>query len=376
MTLYATTATTRLDHIRANLEAIRARVGERRVLLAVKANAYGHGAVAVSRLVEETGCADWLGVATVPEALELRDAGVRLPLLKFSQALTDAEITACVEREVDLTVVDAATIDAVADAARRLGRTASVHLKVDTGMGRIGCPPADAPALARRGDARGLRMRGIFSHLPVSDTEAGRAFTEAQVAVFRATVDEVSAARGPIELVHLANSGAVLLHPDAWFSMVRPGVMAYGSYPDPTTGRTVPLLPGLEWRTVVAFVKRVAAGDAVGYGRTWIAPTDRWIATLPVGYGDGYSRLLSNRGRVLIGGLEYPLAGRVCMDQCMVDLGPADADPPVAVGEDVVLLGRVGEREVSAADLAAVMGTIPYEVTCLVGSRVTRSYVG
>lgn len=375
--MYATTATTRLDHVRANLEAIRARVGGRVVLAAVKANAYGHGAVEVARLIEDTGCADWLGVATVPEALELREAGVRLPLLKLSHAVSDAEVAVCVAHDVDLTVVSASGIDQVADAARRLGRTASVHLKVDTGMRRIGCEPAEAPALARRADAAGLRLRGLFSHLPVSDTEGGRAFTQAQIATFRSVVDDVEAARGPVELVHLANSGAVLLHPDAWFTMVRPGVMVYGTYPDPTTEHTVPLLPALEWTTVVSFVKRVAAGETVGYGRTWTAPTDRWIATIPVGYGDGYSRLLSSRGRVLIGGRPYPLAGRVCMDQAMVDLGPDAGAPlaPVAVGDEVVLVGRRGDEEVSVAELAGLMGTITYEVTCLVGGRVTRRYV-
>lgn len=375
MSLYATTATTRLGHVRANLEAIRARVGGRVVLAAVKANAYGHGAVAVARMIEATGCADWLGVATVPEALELREAGVRLPILKLSHAASDAEVAACVGSDVDLAVVDAATIDAVAAAARRLGRTASVHLKVDTGMRRIGCAPADAAALARRADEAGLRLRGIFSHLPVSDTEDGRAFTEAQIEVFRGAVAAVEGARGPVELVHLANSGAVLMHPEAWFTMVRPGVMVYGSYPDPATERTVPLLPGLEWRTAVAFVQRVAAGETVGYGRTWTAPTDRWVATIPVGYADGYSRLLSNRGRVLIGGASYPVAGRVCMDQCMVDLGPADADAPVAVGDEVVLVGRSGDEEVTVAEIAELMSTIAYEVTCLVGGRVTREYV-
>lgn len=374
--MYATTATTRLDHVRANLAAVRARVGDRLVLAAVKANAYGHGAVGVARLIERTGCADWLGVATVPEALELRAAGVGLPILKLSHALSDAEVAACVDADVDLTVVDAPGLDAVAGAARRLGRTASVHLKVDTGMRRIGCPPADAPALAVRADAAGLRLRGVFSHLPVSDTEGGRTFTGQQVRVFGEAVDAIAAARGQVELVHLANSGGVLMHPEAWFTMVRPGVMVYGSYPDPTTDRTVPLLPALEWTTAVSFVKRVAAGETVGYGRTWTAPTDRWIATIPVGYGDGYSRLLSNRGRVLVAGRSYPLAGRVCMDQSMLDLGPATPDAPVAVGDEVVLVGRSGDQEITVAELADLMGTITYEVTCLVGARVTRRSVG
>ncbi len=368
------TATTRLDHIQANLAAVRARVGDRRILAAVKANAYGHGAVEVSRMIEATASADWLGVATVPEGLELRAAGVGLPILKLSHALTADEIEAAVAHDLDLTVVSPGTIDAVADAARRLGHPASVHLKIDTGMRRIGCEPADAPALARRADAAGLTLRGVFSHLPVSDTPDGRDFTAAQIARFADAVARVEAARGPVELVHLANSAAVLQWPQAWFTMVRPGIMLYGSYPDPATARTVPLAPGLEWRAPVTFVKRVAAGETVGYGRAWTAPTDRWIATLPVGYGDGYSRLLSNRGRVLLAGRSYPLAGRVCMDQVMVDLGAADAAAPASVGDVAVLLGRSGDEEITVAELADAMGTIPYEVTCLIAARVARRY--
>lgn len=370
---HATTATTRLDHIRANLHAIRARVGDRRVLVAVKADAYGHGAIGVSRMVEATGAADWLGVATVDEALQIRDAGVRLPILKLSHALTDDEVAACITRDIDLAVVSADSIDQVGRVAGEVGRTASVHLKVDTGMRRIGCEPTAAPDLARRVDAAGLRLRGLFSHLPVSDTEAGREFTERQIALFARVADDVAAARGRVELVHLANSGGVMMHPGSWFDMVRPGIMVYGSKPDVTTADTVPLLPGLEWTTRVTFVKGVAAGESVGYGRTWTAPQDTVVATIPVGYGDGYSRLLSNRGRVLIGGRSCPIVGRVCMDQVMVDVGPGSS---VDVGDEVVLIGRSGAEEITVSEVADLMGTIPYEVTCLINARVARAVVG
>ena len=369
--LATTVATTRLDHIAANLAGVRARVGDRLVLAAVKADAYGHGAVEVARSIEATASADWLGVATAGEAVALREAGVRLPILKLSHALDDAQAAACVERDVDLTVVDAAGIDRVARMAAGLGRAASVHLKVDTGMRRIGCEPADAPALARRADAAGLRLRGLFSHLPVSDTEAGRAFTEAQIARFAAVADAVAAARGRVEIVHLANSGAVLMHPGAWFDLVRPGIMIYGSKPDPATSETVPLLPGLEWTSRVSFVKRVAAGETVGYGRTWAPARATTIATIPVGYGDGFSRLLSNRGRVLIGGASFPIVGRICMDQAMIDVGP---DAAVAAGDTVTLVGRQGAEQITVTELAALMGTIPYEVTCLITGRVGRAF--
>lgn len=361
------------------------------MLAAVKANAYGHGSVEVARMIERTGCADWLGVATVPEGVELRDAGVRLPILKLSHALASDEIAAALDADITLAVTDAANIDAVAAVASELGREASVHLKIDTGMRRIGAWASEAPELARRVDATGvLKLQGVFSHMPVSDTGAGRAFTNAQIARFKSATDAVGAARGPVELRHLAASAGVLMHPDAWFDMVRPGIVCYGNLPDPasisvtvlpaesSTGQPavprvlppVPLLPGMTWTTAVSFVKRVAEGETVSYGRTWTAPADTWIATIPVGYADGYSRLLSNRGRLLIAGRSYPIAGRICMDQTMIDLGPTTS---VAVGDEVVLMGRSGDAIITCAELADLMGTITYEVTCLVGARVVRA---
>ncbi|MGC3995002.1 MAG: alanine racemase [Propionicimonas sp.] len=364
-------ATTRLDHIRANLAAIRQRVGDRLVLAAVKADAYGHGAVEVSRMIERTGAADWLGVATVGEGLELRTAGITMPILKLSVARGE-EVRAAVAAGLTLCVTDAASIEEAAAAASALGTTASLHLKVDTGMRRIGCEPAEAPALARLADATdGVRLDGLFSHLPISDSPRGAAFTSDQISLFRETAAAVEAVHGPL-LKHLANSGAVLGHPDAWFDLVRPGIILYGAYPDPEAERTLVLQPGLEWRTRVTFTKQVRAGETVGYGRTWTAPRDTWIGTVPVGYGDGYSRLLSNRGRMLVGGRSYPIAGRVCMDQTMLDLGP---DTDVAVADEVVLVGRSGAEEITASEIAEVMGTIPYEVTCLITRRVARDAV-
>ncbi len=364
-------ATTRLDHIRSNLESIRARVGDRLVLAAVKANAYGHGAVEVSRMIERTGAADWLGVATVGEGIELREAGITLPILKLSVARGD-EVAAAVAAQLTLCVADEASVREAAAAASALGTTATVHLKVDTGMRRIGCEPERAPGRARLIDATdGVRLEGLFSHLPISDSPQGIDFTRSQIDLFRSTAERVEAVHGPL-LKHLANSGAVLGHPDAWLDLVRPGIIIYGAYPDPEAQRTIDLLPGLEWCTRVTFTKPVRAGETVSYGRTWTAPRDTWIATVPVGYGDGYSRLLSNRGRMLIGGRSYPIAGRVCMDQTMIDLGP---DTEVQVGDEVVLVGRSGGEKLTTAELADLMGTIPYEVTCLITRRVGRDFV-
>ena len=371
---YPTTARTLLGNIEHNLRGIRARVGDRLVLAAVKANAYGHGAAAVSQMIERTGAADWLGVATVEEGLQLRDAGVSLPILKFSPTRDVDDVTRALLAGITLSVVDEASIAQVAAAADALDLSeVAVHLKVDTGMRRVGAEPADAPALAASiaGHPR-LRLQGVFSHLPISDSPAGDEFTRQQAALFADTAAAIEAGVGPVELKHLANSGGVLGHPETWFDLVRPGIMIYGSLPDPLAQRTVDLRPGLEFTTRVSVVKPVAAGETIGYGRTFAAPADTWIATIPAGYGDGYSRLLSNRGRVLIGGVSYPIAGRVCMDQTMIDLGP---EPVAAVGDEAVLIGRRGDAEITAENVAELMGTIPYEVTCLITQRVTREAI-
>lgn len=367
---YPTTATTLLGNIEANLLGIRARVGDRLVLAALKANAYGHGAVAVASMIERRGVADWLGVATVSEGQELREAGVTLPILKLSPTRGIDEVSHALASALTLSVVDRESVDETARVAQLLGlRGVAVHLKVDTGMRRVGVEPSGAVQLAERVVAAGLRLQGMFSHLPVSDTPDGNDFTRAQIELFGATAAAVESAAGPVELRHLANSGAVLGHPDAWFDMVRPGIMIYGSLPDPAAQRTVELAPGLELTTTVSFVKPVPAGDTVSYGRTWTAPADTRIATLPVGYGDGYSRSLSNRGRVLIDGRSYPVVGRVCMDQTMIEVGP---DSDVEVGDRAVLIGRSGGEEITVAEVAELMGTIPYEVTCLFTERVSR----
>jgi len=371
--LYQTHALIHLDHIRANLLAIRAAVGPaRKLLVAVKANAYGHGAVAVARLAEAAG-AEWLGVATVPEGLQLREAGIGLEILKLSPAFPE-EMAAAVRAGLTLTVCDQANVEALEAVCAALPGQASVHMAVDTGMARIGVQPLLAAGLARfiQDQCPHLRLQGCFTHLPVSDA-ADPTYTQAQVVRFRAAVTAVEEALGhPLDLVHCANSGAVLGHPEAWLDLVRPGIMVYGFYPDAGTPRSIPLLPGLSLVTRVSFLKQVTAGTRVGYGLTWAAPVDTWIATLPVGYADGFNRLFSNRGRVLLRGRSHPVVGRVCMDQTMVDLGP---QTDVEVGDEAVLIGRSGEQEITVDEWAMVLGTITYEVTCQINGRVERIYI-
>ena len=370
--LYQTHARIHLDNIRHNIQGIRQAIGaERKLLVSVKANAYGHGAVPVARLAEDSGV-DWLSVATVPEGMELRQAGIHLPILKFSPLFAE-EMEAALQAELTLTVCEPSNVELLEKTCLRIKRRANVHLKVDTGMGRIGVAAEEAAALAAfiENKCPSLHLQGVFTHLPVSD-ESDPTYTQQQIERFKSVVDAIQRAIGrQVELVHCANSGAVLAHPDGWLDLVRAGIMVYGYYPDADTPRSIPLKPGLSFLTRVSFLKKVAAGTSIGYGRTWLAPQDTWIATFSAGYADGFNRLLSNRGRVLINGRSYPIAGRVCMDQSMADLGP---ETEVRVGDEVVLIGKSGEQEITCDEMARLLGTITYEITCQINARVPRIY--
>jgi alanine racemase len=370
--LYQTHARIHLENIRFNLAGIRRAVGPgRKILVAVKANGYGHGAVEISRLAEHSGI-DWLGVATVPEGLELRRAGIRLPILKFSPAFPE-ELPAALGDDLTLTVASRQNIDDLQAACRAANIQTAEHLKLDTGMGRMGCTPKEAPALAAylKNECPNLRLTGVFTHFPISD-EADPTYTSVQIERFKTAVEAIQSTLGhKLDLVHAANSGAVLGHESAWFDLVRPGIMVYGFYPDPGTPRSIPLKPGLSFLTRVSFIKKVTAGASIGYGRTWVASHDTHIATIPAGYADGFNRLFSNRGRVLINGQSYPIVGRVCMDQSMVNLGP---QTDVKIGDEVILIGRSDNEEITCDEWAEKLGTITYEVTCQINQRVQRVY--
>lgn len=373
--LYQTHLRVHLDNIRDNLLAIRGLVGDKtKILIAVKGNAYGHGSVQVSRVGEEAGM-DYLGVATVAEGLDIRQAGVRLPILKFSPAFPD-EMQAALENDLALAVIERENIQLLQETAKNMGKQATVHLKVDTGMGRIGVQPEEAPDLATfiEKQCPNLHLEGLFTHMPVADLADLDPFlyTENEIIEFKDILAQVNQAIGrEIEIAHCANSGDVLAHPNSWMDMVRPGIMIYGYYPDTSTSKTLYLKPGMSFYSRVSFVKKVKEGTPISYGQTWVALRDTYIATVPVGYADGYNRLFSNRGRMLINGRSYLVAGRVCMDQTMLDLGP---ETDVKVGDQVVLLGQSGDQVISAYEWADKLGTITYEITCQMNQRVTRYY--
>jgi alanine racemase len=361
-----------LENIQFNIEEIRKAIGsEIKILIAVKANAYGHGAIAVSKMAERIGV-DWLGVATVPEGIQLREANIQLPILKFSPVFPE-EMEVAIKNRLTLTVCDRKNIEMLEKICKKLDTIVDVHLKVDTGMGRIGVSIEEAEDLAFfiEGECPNLNLDGIYTHLPVSD-DGDPIYTQEQILRFKEIVEKVNKRIGrKINLAHSSNSGAVLGHSAAWMDLVRPGIMIYGFYPGEDTPQSIPLKPGLSFITRISFLKRVPAGTSIGYGRTWICPEDTWIATIPVGYADGFNRLFSNKGRVLIKGKSFPIVGRVCMDQSMVNLGP---DTDIQVGDDVVLIGKSGQEEITVDEWAKKLGTISYEVTCQINSRVERVF--
>ncbi|MCL1837097.1 MAG: alanine racemase [Treponema sp.] len=399
----ATRAIVHLDRFLCNLRAVQERVGRRKICVPVKADAYGHGAAAIARSALAAGAAFppedvCLGVACVDEGVSLRNEGIEAPILLFSQPLTN-EIYDIFKYKLIPFVSDGEFITALENVAKTAGRRLPVHLKVDTGMGRMGCAPKDAPALARHiAASAALEYAGTATHLAAADSAAPEdiAFTKEQIARFTAAVDCLRAAGVDPGIVHAANSGAVILHPDAWFDMVRPGIFLYGyntvsanktaetagTIDDITTssistadetaaGLALPPLraePVMELRTNVAFIRRVKKGEAVSYGRTWTAGRDTEIAVLPLGYADGLPRLASNRWQAVIGGRSYPLVGRICMDQCMADIGPGSE---VRRWDEAVIFGGPA---LDAAELARVVGTIPYEITCNISKRVPRIY--
>ena len=371
-----TKAVIHLDHFLANLGAVRAKIGKnRQICVPVKANAYGHGALEIAKTSLEAS-ASCLGVALVTEGTELRKGGIKAPILLFSQPHPE-EIPQITEAGLIPFISDASYASALNEQAAAEKIKLPVHLKIDTGMGRLGCPEEEALALARHiAGCSNLELAGTATHFAVSDSadEKDIAYTRRQLARFKEAVGAIRDAGIDPGTVHAANSGAVILHPDAWLDMVRPGILLYGyktveeSKAPPFQFEPLQALPVMELRTNVALIKKVKKGESVSYGRTWTAPQDTFIAVLPAGYGDGFPRLASDKWQAVIGGRTYPLAGRICMDQCCVDLGP---DLSVRRWDEAVIFGGPAP---DAAALAAVVGTIPYEITCNINKRVPRVY--
>jgi alanine racemase len=337
----------------------------------VKADGYGHGAIPIAQEALRLGVAV-LAVATVQEGVQLRKAGIEAPILLLSIPLP-AELDELAAYRLSPFIADAECAEALAAAAGRAGVRLPVHLKIDTGMGRVGCRPETAAALAAYiASFPSLHYAGTATHLAKADSLTAEAlgYTQKQLARFNEALDAIGKAGFDPGIVHAANSGAVLLHEDGYFDMVRPGILLYGYPPSAALASVAPVEPVMDLVTSVVFIKKVTPGEALSYGGTWIAPADRLIATLPVGYGDGLPRGLSGKLQVLIRETLYPVVGRICMDQCMVDLGQ---DTAVRRWDPVIIFGGI-RGALSAGDLAALVHTIPYEITCTINKRVPRVY--
>lgn len=360
-----------LDAFASNLERIRARIGERTALmLVVKADAYGHGAVAISHCALRHG-ASALGVGTSAEALELRRSGVRAPILVLG-TIVDGEATACLVHQVHVALHSADRCQMLEDLAARLGLIARVHLKIDTGMGRLGVLPERAlPLLEQIRASRHLRLCGVMTHISAPDG-ARDPFTAQQMARFAEVVDE-GRRRGLIDgWIHVANSACVFTSLAPLYDAVRPGISAYGVLPGGLPGSDE-LRPVMSLRSQIVYLKDLAEDSPVGYAGTWRATRPTRLATLPIGYNDGLSWRLGNNGSVLVRGERARIVGRVSMDYTTIDVGHI---PGVCVGDRVTVFGRDGDAEITLEEVASAAGTIPYEITCSVGRRVERIYQG
>jgi alanine racemase len=358
-----------VDAVAANVETLRSVSAPAEVCVVVKADGYGHGAAPVALAAVEAG-ATWLAVAQVPEATALRLAGVTAPVLLLSEPPL-AHLDEALAAGVAITAYTDDLLHRLADAAcRRGGEPVGVHLKVDTGMHRVGADPADIVRLAELVAAEpALSLDALWTHCAVAD-EPDNPYTAGQLQRFDAATAAVEAAGIGVPLRHAANSAAAIVHPASRYDLVRCGIAAYGVAPAPALADRIALEPALRLATEVAFVKPLAAGERVSYGLHHEVREDTRVATLPIGYADGVPRALGLAGQeVLVGGRRRPMIGAVTMDQLLVDLGP---DSEVAAGDEVVLLGAQGDERVSPEEWAARLGVIPYEVVCGLGARVER----
>lgn len=361
-----------LGAIEHNIRAFKKYVANDVAIMAVvKANAYGHGAVPVAEAAIRAG-ATHLAVASVEEGIELRQKGITAPILILG-VTPPAGAEAVVSYELSQAVFQRDVLIALSQAAQKLGKRASVHVKIDTGMGRIGLThPAEAVDFVRQAaDLPGIWIEGIFSHLATADEE-DKSYMWEQVRRWNTVMKALEQAGIHIPLRHLCNSAAAIEQPELHQDMVRIGIAMYGIYPSRAVRKdVVALRPALSFKTRIAHIKSVSKGQFISYGATYQTEKEERIATISVGYADGYSRHLSNRGFVLVGGKRCPIVGRICMDQCMVNV----TGVPAKVGDEVVLYGSQGEESISLDEVASWIGTISYEITCVLNKRVPRIYM-
>jgi alanine racemase len=361
-----------LNRLRINFNEIKKKIPENvKVMGIVKANAYGHGLIDVSKALTNFGI-DYLGVGFLEEGILLRQHGIKTRILVLGGVL-GSQIQEFLENDLEITVSSLEIAERIEQEVQKKNRKkARVHLKIDTGMERIGVHSENAQQFVERVyKMPHIDVVGIYSHLASSD-EKDKSFTYYQLERFNSLLNKLKNIGIEIPLKHIANSGAILDLPETYYTMVRPGIILYGVYPSKETSESIPLLPILTLKSNIVFIKEVAPNTSISYGRKYFTNKRTRIATIPVGYGDGYKRNLTNKGEVLIRGVRYPIVGVVCMDQIMVDIG-FEAD--IHVGDEVVLLGRSGQNEITAWELGEKANTNAYEFLTGIAARVPRVFI-
>jgi len=358
-----------LDRLAGNFRAIRQKVAPAVVMPILKANAYGHGMVEVARHMVALG-ADYLGVAVLEEGILLREQGIRAPILVLGGILGN-QVPLFLQYDLTLTASSVDKLAQINEAAEAMNTTARVHLKIDTGMERIGVHWYSAESLLENSlKFPRVQVEGIFSHFANADV-ADLSHARLQLERFQEVLSFYEKHSLPTPIRHIANSAAILALPESTFDLVRPGILLYGVYPSPEMPRTIQVQPALAWKSHVVYFKVVLSGNPVGYGSTWISDHMVRMVTVPVGYGDGYFRSMSNQAQVIIRGKKYPQVGRVAMDQIMVNI-----EWETAYNDDeVILIGESGGERITVEDLAEWAGTIPYEILTNINTRVPRIYV-
>ncbi len=360
-----------LDAVARNYHAIKSHLSRgTHILAVVKANAYGFGMVEVARRLSKEKTA-YLGVASVDEGIHLRKAGIEFPILVLTSILAH-EIKEALASNLTLTVCERELAAEIDKTARRMNKAASVHVKVDTGMGRLGVWYDEADFLID--DIlrfKNIILEGIFTHFASADEEEVR-YTVAQINNFKRLVTLIEVKGVRIKYVHAANSAGAILYKDSHFNMVRPGLMLYGLYPNEKTKKLIELKPAFSLKTKIIFLKKTPAGRNISYGRTYTTHEETMVATLPIGYADGLNRRLSNKSHVLVRGKRCPIIGKICMDHTMIDVTHVRG---AALEDEVVVIGRQGREEITVEETARILETIPYEVVCWISARVPRVYI-
>ncbi len=361
-----------LDAIGNNIREIRKLIKEKTQLLAVvKADAYGHGAEEVAKVCLYNG-ADQLAVATCNEGVQVRQWSIQVPVLILGNTV-EGQLETVINNNLTQAVFRYETAKKMSDMAVKLNKTALIHIKIDTGMSRIGFLPNDEALdeIEKIFALPNLKVTGVFTHFATAD-EKDKTFTMVQYKRFRFITDALNA-KGHTDFIrHCANSGAILDMPELQLDMVRAGIIIYGMYPSTQVTHPINLIPAMSLKSQISYVKYLEENVSIGYGRTYFTTQKTKVATIPIGYADGYSRAFSNKARVIINGHYAPIIGNVCMDQMMVDVTNI---PDVKDGDSVIIMGSDGKNTVSAEELANIAGTINYEIVCDVGKRVPRVYV-